>query len=173
MNSETDLPNEKIQVAVQDGVGYARVLGRGSFKISASLKEFGATLLLDGHNRLIIDLRECIGMDPTFMGMLAGLSQRFRKDHNGSIAMTHVSPKIHGLMSTLGLIRMVEIVTEAAPMPDAGLRDLAHTPQSALESAQTMLEAHEKLVEIKDDNRLRFQDVLDYLREDIQRQRGR
>lgn len=164
-------PREHVQVAVFNGTAHACIIGRGSFKISPSLKEFGSSILAQGLSRLEIDLEKCIGMDSTFMGMLAGLSQRFRKD-GGSIVLTHVSPKIRGLMTTLGLIRLVEIDEPAAPPPPSLLTDLPPDSPTPLQSAQDMLEAHQKLVEIDESNRQRFQDVLDYLREDIQRQQG-
>ncbi len=173
----TDDPPQKdhIQVAVRNGVGYARVLGRGSFKVSASVKEYGNALLNSGVKRLVIDLRDCVGMDSTFMGVTAGLCNRFHKEGNATVEMVNCSDKVKRLMSTLGLDRLVDVVSGDSPddsIPEKGeLEDLAAKPESPLESAENMLEAHENLVKVHSDNEMRFQDVLDYLREDIQRQR--
>ena len=169
---------DSIQVAVADGAGHARIVGRGSFKISASLKEFGLALLSEDVNRLVIDLEKCVGMDSTFMGVTAGLCNRFHQHDGGKVKMINCSEKIKRLMSTLGLDRLVDGVNESEAsakenLPDhAEMKELAPKQESPIESAETMLEAHENLVRVHPDNELRFQDVLEYLREDIQRQRG-
>lgn len=163
---------DQIQVAVGDDTGYAKVTGRGSYKVSGSMKTFAGRLMDMGKTRLVVDLRDCVGMDSTFMGVLAGISQRLRKESGGTVVVAGVSEKIANLMDTLGLSRMVE-VTHRSLAEDAGTFTPLETPaESPLESAETMLEAHENLVEIHEDNSLRFQDVLDYLREDIHRHRS-
>jgi anti-anti-sigma regulatory factor len=170
--TETDAQKDRILVAVEKKTGHARILGRGSFKISASLKEFGGTLLDRGISRLVIDLRDCVGMDSTFMGVTAGLCGRFHRESGGKVIMSHASEKIQRLMSTLGLDRLTDPAElENEPVSEASLKELEIAPQTPLESAETMLEAHETLVAAHPENSPRFQDVLDYLREDIRRQR--
>jgi anti-anti-sigma factor len=174
--NETENSRDRIQVAVQQQVGYAVVQGRGSFKVSASVKDFGNALLESGVKHLILDLRDCIGMDSTFMGVLAGLCTRFHREGDGKVQVGHASEKIQRLMSTLGLDRLLDAVNDPlpGPMPDISgeLRELDVATQTPLASAETMLEAHENLLDVHEDNSLRFQDVLDYLREDIRRQRN-
>lgn len=178
MTEPSQAKPDSVKVAVANGVGHAKVFGRGSFKISASIKEFGQALLTAGVNQMVIDLEHCVGMDSTFMGVTAGLCNRFHQKDGGKVMMIHCSEKIKRLMSTLGLDRLVDEVNreqDAAGgcLPaDADLEELAPKQESAIESAETMLEAHENLVRVHPDNELRFQDVLEYLREDIQRQRG-
>jgi len=146
-----------------------KVHGRGSFKVSSSLKDFVNRLLDVGGKDLVVNVSDCLGMDSTFMGVLAGISQRLKRESQGTVTLVGASAKIKKLLSTLGLSRMVTFaeLTEA-PAPE--LTPLERNPETPLQSAKTMLEAHEKLVEIQDENTLRFQDVLEYLREDIRRQ---
>lgn len=182
LETETFMSGEQtpdlIQVAVQPNTGFARVSGRGSFKVSSSIKEFSNSILADGRSTLVLDLEDCIGMDSTFMGVLAGVCVRFRKEADGKVVLVNVSPKIERLISTLGLDRLVE-VHPVGTMPEVyarslgggGFNELPVEGETPLESAETMLEAHENLVDVFEGNRARFQDVLDYLREDIRRQR--
>ncbi len=174
--NETENPRDRIQVAVHQQIGYAVVQGRGSFKVSASVKDFGNALLESGIHHLILDLRDCIGMDSTFMGVLAGLCTRFHREEGGKVQVSHPSDKIQRLMSTLGLDRLLDggdvPLPERLAVGSPELKELDVAPQTPLASAETMLEAHENLLEVHEDNALRFQDVLDYLREDIRRQRN-
>ncbi|MDA3873722.1 MAG: STAS domain-containing protein [Kiritimatiellae bacterium] len=168
--SGTIQADDRIQVTVDTDFALARVLGRGSYKVSGSMKRFAASIMDQGKSLLLIDLEQCVGMDSTFMGMLAGVSQRLQKEGGRKVVLTGVSKKLNHLMTTLGINRLVDIKDDIPVMSSSDMVDLDQPAESLLDSANTMLEAHETLVEIDDDNRLRFQDVLDYLREDIQRQ---
>ncbi|MDF3127737.1 STAS domain-containing protein [Kiritimatiellaeota bacterium B1221] len=162
--------DDRVLVTVDDAYALARIVGRGSYKVSKSLKEFAASVIDSGHPVFVLDLKYCVGMDSTFMGVLAGISQRQQKELGKKIILCSVSDKLINLMKTLGLNQLVDIQEELPDQAPQDLSELDRGNETPLDSAHTMLEAHEKLVEIDDDNQLRFQDVLDYLREDIKRQ---
>jgi anti-sigma B factor antagonist len=171
LNNEVSPADDRILVTVDDAYALARVLGRGSYKVSRSLKEFASRVMDSGNAVFLVDLQHCVGMDSTFMGVLAGLSQRQQKENGRKVILTGVSEKLVNLMKTLGLSQLVEIQEDPPETETQDLTELKRVKETPLDSANTMLEAHEKLVEIDEDNRLRFQDVLEYLREDIQRQK--
>ncbi|MGA0369187.1 MAG: STAS domain-containing protein [Kiritimatiellia bacterium] len=162
-------PDDRILVSVDRAYALARVFGRGSFKVSRSLKDFAAKVMDAGNPVLVLDLQNCVGMDSTFMGVLAGISQRQQKENGRKVMLCGVSDKLVNLMRTLGLTQLVEIQEEVPETETSEFAELQRNGETPLDSAHTMLEAHEKLVEIEEENRIRFQDVLEYLREDIQR----
>ena len=79
LNNEVSPADDRILVTVDDAYALARVLGRGSYKVSRSLKEFASRVMDSGNAVFLVDLQHCVGMDSTFMGVLAGLSQRQQK----------------------------------------------------------------------------------------------
>lgn len=152
-----------------------RVEGRGSFKVSAGLKEFGLAAHARGAQRLLFDMAACVGMDSTFMGVSAGLAVRYRQ--SGGVWLLNLTPKTHQLITTLGLDRLVHAslqgeapreLTEKLQGQDeeTPLAPGDRVPQS---TAAMMLEAHEALVDIAPENLSRFRDVLTYLREDVKK----
>lgn len=175
MSDRSTESGDSIDVAVVDGIGFARIYGRGSFKTSPSIKQFAGAILDAGATTLVIDTEACIGLDSTFMGVTAGLCGRFRKV-GGGVQMVNASEKIQSLLSTLGLNCLVDVYA-AGELPetlapyfeqlDTRMESLPVEDQTPLESAKTMLEAHQTLVEVSESNRPRFKDVLDYLRDDI------
>lgn len=170
-NQDVSPAEDRILVTVDEAYALARVIGRGSYKISRSLKEFATRVMDAGSAVFLLDLQHCVGMDSTFMGVLAGVSQRQQKENGRKIILTGVSEKLINLMNTLGLSHLVEIQEDLSEEEKENkLTELDRGNETPLDSAHTMLEAHEKLAEIDDENRLRFQDVLEYLREDIKRQ---
>jgi anti-anti-sigma factor len=161
---------DRLFVAMSDSVGLARVEGRGSYKISRTLKQFATRMLEEGRNQLVMDLQGCEGMDSTFMGTLAGISQRYQHAGGEPVMMTGTSPKLYQLMKTLGLDRVVRIQS-ASWKPRESVSPLSDTPSdevSDLESAEHILEAHETLCEISPDNLSKFEDCLHFLRQDVE-----
>ncbi|MBI3985791.1 MAG: STAS domain-containing protein [Lentisphaerae bacterium] len=164
-------------VAISWNNAFVRLKGRASFTSGPALKEFGLASLERGCTRFIIDLRECEGMDSTFMGILAGLSINL-KNAGGTVIIVNLSPKIMELLRTLGLDQIIRL--HSLDNPPAELRELM--PQLAAmdrmevpcpdrkKTTETMVEAHETLIEISEDNLPRFKDVLTFLRDDLKRQ---
>ena len=164
--------SDALKVAVRKPHAAVMVQGRATFKTAPALKQFGAAALAEGCTILVLDMRDCVGMDSTFMGVLAGLALRVRTRNQGETAVVNLSSKNLGLLETLGLTRLmrVHLLQESAEGPSeagaAGEVRLDMAPDKRLTS-ETMLAAHETLVEIDPANLPKFQDVLAYLREDL------
>ena len=162
-------------VAVNEDAAFVRIEGRGTYKTSGSLKDFGQSMLQSGRRELVLDLIECQGMDSTFMGVIAGLCFRFRETEEVKLVMVNLSEKTGKLVKTLGLDLLVE-THPAGELPEAycealqecdGLEE-AHSPEvTQKEQAEIMLDAHEKLSLISSSNQARFKDVLLYLEEEL------
>lgn len=174
MKPETDA----LLVAVDPPSAFVRVRGRGSFKFGPALKKFGASAIERRCRRIVMDMSECIGMDSTFMGVMAGLAMRLRKECEGELVMLNLGPKNLSLLSTLGLDQLLRVVdASGAPppeqmLPEASLSALDAGGTDRRVQAQTMIDAHEDLVRLSPENQSRFKDVLAYLKEDLQRSGG-
>ncbi len=175
--AESDKSGDQLLVAVHKDIAFVRVRERGSFKISKNLKQFGLSSIEQGVRRIVVDLSECIGMDSTFMGVLAGIAFRLHKLEGGKLYIVNLSARTRGLLSTLGLDQLV-IPCMAGSTPkefepflaDAGGLSAVDTDrESRRETAEMMLEAHENLVELSPENLPRFKDVLTFLREDAEK----
>lgn len=169
---------DRIEVASAGDQALVRVLGRGSFKVSAPLKQFAYAMIDQGARRLVLDMKDCAGMDSTFMGMLAGLSFHLAKYDDGKgLVLVGLSPRTQGLLATLGLDRAVTTYPagsapaemEALFENPAGLAALPDDDSGRKQTAEMMLEAHENLVELTAENLPRFKDVLTFLREDVEK----
>ena len=166
-----------LNVAIHSGVGLVQVVGRGTFKVGSALKHFGMAAIDTDCKCILFDMSDCVGMDSTFMGVLAGLAAELRRRSSGDIILVNLSEKTRGLMATLGLDQIVraymtgsepEDIDSLCPGEDV-LQMLTVGPESREERAKTMLEAHENLVEANSENYPRFKDVLTFLREDVEK----
>ncbi|MCF7838193.1 MAG: STAS domain-containing protein [Candidatus Marinimicrobia bacterium] len=165
-------------MAKEAAVAFVEVLGRGSFEWAGALKAFAREALAGGVRNFVFDLRSCTGMDSTFMGIVAGLAGQVKR-LDGAVYMSGGNEHTQRLLRTLGLDRVVR-VTPVDELPADWARRLGRgipkesldqPAESRLERAENVLAAHEMLVEVFDDNRPKFEDVLTYLRDDVRRAR--
>ncbi len=168
---------DQILVVIHDPTAYVRVVGRGNFKNSVALKQFGTAAIDQDARSIVLDMTDCVGMDSTFMGVLAGLAFRLKQRCGGEILMVNLSPRTRSLLATLGLDRVIRPFMLGATPPEH-LRVLEETEEldrlpAASESqrltTETMIEAHENLGAVSEGNVPKFTDVLAYLRDDLAR----
>ena len=161
-----------ILVGCADKIVWVRVEGKGSFLNSSGLKDFAREMINRGHREFVVDLQNCPVMDSTFMGTLAGIALRLREIGQGSLHVVNLNARNADLLSNLGLDQLFVIGLGELPAVHAGgqsqaIETGAQSGPDRAEQAQTMLEAHEALVEAAPENLTKFKDVLEYLKQDL------
>ena len=160
------MEESSILVAIESETGFIRVLGKGSFKNAKLIKSFAESSRKDGTTRFVIDLQQCKHMDSTFMGVLAGLASQQKKAELEAPKCVNLSPRNRELLETLGLDKIMNLATRSDETTDSDFASLDNLEQEEgkKDSAQTMLEAHENLIEADERNATKFQDVVKFLR---------
>jgi anti-anti-sigma factor len=160
---------DSIEVAILGQDAYVKVHGRATFKIGPSFKQFGSAAVERGCRRFIVEMSDCVGMDSTFMGILAGLATGLKKSE-GEVVLRNLSEKNLFLVKMLGLAHLVTIDAVAhaeSDMPSKG--QVLYVNGDKRQMTETMIAAHENLIEAAPDNIVKFKDVLAYLKEDLNR----
>lgn len=171
--NENPTKQDVLEVARQGVTAYLRVLGRATFQDGPVLKQFGASAIEEGCTLVVLDVSACEGMDSTFMGVLAGIAMRLARHSGGKMRMLNVSEKLFEVLSTLGLNQVIECrrlgaVPEplvAPPLTPRALRPIDAASADRQTTQDVMLEAHKTLSDVSSANKLRFKDVLTYLRD--------
>lgn len=162
-----------IKVGKFEGFSWIRCEGKGSFLNSPAVKEYGESRIHAGETCLVIDLRDCTGMDSTFMGTLAGLASRVR-EKGGKLQVAEAGEKSINSLEDLGLDFLMDIVPESGTW--MGLEDKARDflkEKTAGMKAGTklhtlhVLEAHEILSDTNEENRRKFSGVVGMLGEEL------
>ncbi|HZL80084.1 MAG TPA: STAS domain-containing protein [Candidatus Limnocylindrales bacterium] len=148
-----------------------KIAGRANFASSPDFKTLLDELAQKGYGRFIIDMNECVLMDSTFLGVLAGFG--LKRNPNGSsdgcgIELLNASTRVTELLDNLGAIHLFRMTTGALQLPD----DVkTSTPESVHPSheqiTRTSLEAHQTLMAMSPENLARFKDVAQFLAEDL------
>ncbi len=147
-----------------------KVEGKGSFLNSGNLKEFASEMVRRGYREFVLDLENCVMMDSTFMGTMAGVALRLKEMGHGHLHVVHCGQRSRDLLTGLGLDQIFSIHSNGASAPE--WETLSNEPAAVpsaqkQQQAQQMLDAHEALCEAAPENFSRFKDVLEYLKQDL------
>ncbi len=160
-----------IKVGVSGPAVWVKVEGKGSFLNSGNLKDFAREMVNRGYREFVVDLAECVMMDSTFMGTMAGVALRLKELGEGHLHVVHCQSRSRELLSGLGLDQIFTIHSNGSTAPQCELLQDEPKPASAEaakeERAREMLDAHEALCTAAPQNLPRFKDVLDYLKQDL------
>jgi hypothetical protein len=123
-------------------------------------------MLRQGKTLFVIDFQRCTSMDSTFLGVLAGAALALRKNvPPGSLVLARIGPRNLELVRNLGLHRLLTVDGGDLPMTFGHPPTALPCPERGeLENARLVLEAHENLVSVDENNRGKFQDVLAFLK---------
>lgn len=158
-------------ISPSSGATLFRLVGRGSFQNAGLLKKAAGEAWASGCRRIVIDLAECLGMDSTFLGVLAGMALRSQRD-NGAVILSRTSPRNRDVLRKMGLHRLLTVEDAPAAAPTSQGQAIEGGRESMDQSVQTMIEAHHNLVTADPRNESRFQDVIDFLNESAKRRAG-
>src|SRR5258708_7541753 len=87
-----------------------RIEGRASFQNSPCLNDFMTAMLRQGKIRFVFDFTNCLSMDSTFLGVLAGAALELKKiAPTGSLVLARVGQRNLELIRNLGLHRLLTV----------------------------------------------------------------
>lgn len=176
--------SNNLGVWVGDQLVCVKVAGRANFSGSVDFKTLVTTMWSKGYHHFVLDLSECLLMDSTFLGVLAGLglklngngqSQAGHANGNGqhAIELLNPSPRISDLLENLGITHLFDI--SRGRLTTECLTALDHSPAQPdrRQVQQTCLDAHQTLMDVNPANVPKFKDVAQFLAEDIKNMDGK
>ena len=165
-------PSPTLQVAVTDQAALVKISGRASFNCSVDFKTLVYELRDRGYHRFILDLTECLIMDSTFLGVLAGFGLKLteRPGDQATVTLLNPNPRILDLLENLGVAHLFCALQGSNPLSEKcrEVRPGDGSP-SKVETTRTCLEAHETLMNINPANVPKFKEVTKFMAEDLKR----
>jgi anti-sigma B factor antagonist len=164
-----------ISVAVVDHTAFIKIPGRANFASSVDFKTLVSELRSRAVDHYVLDLGECVTMDSTFLGVLAGLALRHadgkelgENSNKLRLDLLNPNPRISDLLDNLGVVHLFNIFHEEVPCTAIFEPVVSNNPApSRKEMSKTCLEAHEVLMRINPNNIPKFKDVAQFLAEDL------
>jgi anti-anti-sigma regulatory factor len=148
-----------------------KIAGRANFSCSPDFKTLLNELAQKGYGHYIIDLSECVLMDSTFLGVLAGFGMKLNPKGapaERGIELHNTTTRVSELLENLGAVHLFKLTSGPMNFPE----DMKPcTPESIQPSheqiTRTCLEAHQTLMAMNPENVARFKDVTQFLAEDL------
>jgi anti-sigma B factor antagonist len=160
-----------LMVAVFDSVVCIKISGRATFTSSVDLQKLVEELSNRGLKHLVFDLTDCVMMDSTFLGVLAGIALKLAdlKIAECQPQLLNANPRISEVLENLGMEHLFKLVNSKGQLTNA-YQPAPSESVSQVEITRTCLEAHKLLMTIQPENVAKFKDVAQFLSEDLKRQ---
>ena len=143
-----------------------KINGKANYLNCNAFREFIEKMLADGKRNIFIDFTDCKGMDSTFLGILAGTAIELRKlSPEGELIVGSLSERNYELICNLGLQNLLTIDDDASQSAD----DYDALKNQEVSDAKNILKAHENLTEADKENEAKFQDVIAFLRNQVEK----
>lgn len=160
------MKNSDLLIAHNKGAYTIIVEGRANFDYGLPLRNF-AKNLDSNFTRITIDLRACVGMDSTFMGIMAMIGLKAKK-HNVTVEILNADKNNRYLLEGLGLDKLFKF--SASDICEVCREKLAPDAKSCsmLNKAETVIEAHQTLMTIDKENIPKFEKVVEFAKKDAE-----
>src|SRR6202142_1610143 len=99
----------KLPVFVGKDFVFLKIEGRANFTFSPDFKTLLTELGQKGYHRFVIDLSECVLMDSTFLGVLAGFGIKLNPTglpDQGGIELLNATERVRELLENLGAVHL-------------------------------------------------------------------
>src|SRR5215469_11305585 len=115
-------PSAKMQVSIGEKCAFVQINGRANFTSSVDFKTLLDQLLQRGYTCFILDLTECVLMDSTFLGVLAGFGLKLNSPQTDKIERTiqlyNPNARISELLENLGVLHLFKVTEGSCTNPD-------------------------------------------------------
>ncbi len=149
-----------------------RICGKANYLNCNSFREFIEKVIAGGSSRILLDFSECKGMDSTFLGILAGTAIEMRQQKTaGELVLTRLGKRNHELIENLGLQNLLTISESSFEVADPG-EGYEELSDQGVSDARQVLKAHENLAQADAGNEEKFQDVIAFLRNQVESEKS-
>lgn len=158
--------NEKdLKIGESGDVYVVTAVGRANFEYAVPIRELVNSN--EGRRTIRVDLKECTAMDSTFMGVLSmgGLKAA---DNGSSFEIYNASAALKRSLADLGVDELFAFC-EGSPGTVTESAGSAAKGADMLTTAETVEEAHRKLVEADSANESKFRAVIDLAAADVEK----
>ena len=165
----SDLQSATFRVNTREDIVSVLISGKANYMNCNDFRVFLHQMLVCGRKQFVIDFAQCTGMDSTFLGILAGTAIELREAASpGTLIVQHLSERNYELVANLGLHNLLTVVSESATAKSGqGRMDYDSLSESVVAETRTVLEAHENLVRADTGNHDKFEDVISFLKNQV------
>ena len=111
---------------------------------------------------LVVDLSETDHLDSTTLGMLAKVAVKAKEKSHFLPSIVSTNPDVTRIIESMGF-DSVFVITKEPVESESDLAEVEQAPLQEEEMRQTVINAHKVLMDINENNRDKFRDLVDAL----------
>lgn len=168
------LESDRIGVAIIGQNVYVKPVGMATQENSLGIPDFLDAMFRAGCTSVSFDLSECLGMDSTFLGVVAGAATVAPHLPGKTVIILNAGDRAVRTLKRVGLIPLVCIHEEVLEPPEEiELRavDFVHLPRTERERLEKIKKLHEELARLNDRNREMFGSFIAMLAAELKQNR--
>lgn len=153
-NHSAEIPKSRIEMGWEGGICMIRLVGEMTWQMGAAFQEVVEESIHAQAEIAYVDLTDCRSMDSTILGMI--------NRYIDALVLSSSCERVERQLMELGIAKRLHKAETALPQVSTLVRI---SPEMTREQrVKMMLDAHESLVTISDDNKERFEPVIEMLR---------
>ena len=149
---------------------YLKPFGYATQENSLGIPDFLACMFRQGCVRIAIDLKECLAMDSTFLGVIADAATNLPRRAGKTVLILNAAERDIKEFRTVGLLPLVKVVEHPIEVPE-GIEfikaDFVHFPGSEREGIERIKYLHEQLAKLNERNKKVFGSFIAMLRSEL------
>ncbi len=155
----------RILAAEYEGAYALKMVGDVRVSLCATIDDYLQHMFEDSRfDSVLVDLCEAEGIDSTTLGLLAKLAIRTREKHGFKPVVYSCNPGINRLLHSMAFERIFDIREETCNNPD-NITEVPAVSGDAESVKEKVIEAHNILMDLSEENRERFQDLMVVLKQ--------
>jgi anti-anti-sigma regulatory factor len=168
-------PAAKLLVLTGERFACVKISGRANFTSAIDFRNLISDLRQKDYAYFVLDLSECMLMDSTFLGVLAGFGLKMSggqaEPERPAIELLNPNSRIVELLENLGVLSLFRVNHGTLNPPKCEEKEATPANPTKEEMKSACREAHETLMAINPNNISKFKEVSQLLAEDLKRPR--
>lgn len=153
---------DKIEVAKVQDVDILKIYGKATMKNSQAIAD-----LMDKMNKTpILDLSETTYVDSTFLGLIAKYTMLFKKKNDEFITILKPTEEVLTCLRRTGILKFLIVVDKTLKISGKEV-NVENIDNKKL--AKHILELHEILMNLNEENRKEFSRVVELMRKGVEK----
>lgn len=155
-----------------EGNIFIKLIGNSTMRNSKTLEEYLNKILTGEKKDIILDFEECNYMDSTMLGLIAKIALKIKKIWLQEIIAINLDNSILMSIKSTGIDKLLNLIEKNVinKKDSEELEELENQDfDSKEEKTQHILESHKTLVNLNEENKLIFQNVVNLLEKEIEK----
>lgn len=151
-------------LAADHGGAYAlKLVGDVRVNLCSAIEDYLDQMFEDSRfESVVVDLCDAEGIDSTTLGILAKLALRAKKQYGFKPVIYSRDVGINRLLQSMAFARIFEIREQTCEQPDS-VTEVPVLSEDVVAVKEKVIEAHRILMDLSDENRERFTDLMTIL----------